>query len=274
MTSVLALQTRVEAQGGGGGNATVPGGTNPSDPQDFVDAAVFLGEGDYSIRIGEGFPFSAVSLTNLDRVVFLPTTVAGPRTYNFEFATGGMWMCPDLASLAGTLKLTGGGVVTPVFPSLTTPFTGHLDLSNNDIVTPGLGAGWTAFAGTLLNLSYNSIVTPGFSSLTSLTGYLALNNNSIITPGFSGLTSLSGALDLSNNPIVAPGFAALTTLSGTLNLSGTAITQGAVDTFISNLAASITTGGGFLDLTSLTGGADVSISPDIAALEALITVTY
>jgi hypothetical protein len=59
-----------------------------------------------------------------------------------------------------------------------------------------------------------------------------------------------------------------------LYLNTNPIDQAGVDALITALASNITTGGGYLDLTNLTGGADVASSPDLAALESLITVAY
>jgi hypothetical protein len=223
------------------GNATVPSGTNPADPQEFVDAAVFLTEGDYNLWVGADYALGNVSITNLQRLVFMPTGVGAGLTYTFSFGAGGKGKFPDITNIEGTLNINVG-ITEAEFPSLSgidgelylgstnlaalsmpallLPFTGLMSLVTADITALPFGSAWTTFSG-VLNLQNSLVAALPFANLEELSGIINASNCPITDPGFSDLGTITGTLNLANcGDATSFGLPALEVCSGVLNLSG------------------------------------------------------
>lgn len=262
----------------GTGNATVPGGTVPPDPQTFVDQAVLVSSGSVGLVLNENADSGTnvnFSNTRLDKLLCNVQTLT---VSNFIFTLCGLLTdakFPLLQSIGATKQLvlsqtgiseldvpllesidlnaflaaTGCNLLTTfTAPSLAT-IAGTVDLQNCATLASFSAPSLSALTGKVLaqNCSLSVLELP---SLLTFTGELHINNNSVSAFGFgASWTSFAGKLSANGNPITGLPFANLVTLSGTINANGCAI----IDP-------------GFASLTTITGILNLGGNPDAASL--------
>jgi hypothetical protein len=247
-----AFQSLFGAPGGtggspGSGNATVPGGTSPSDPQEFVDAAVVAARGGVGVWIGTdpASPIGSYNSLPVKRLVYAPATKANGVNLLFNSCGLEEVLFPSLASITGGLfSLNTNSFTELLLPVLTTigagreinawsnsllerveaPLLSTVDGNINihtcpaltEVSFPSLGD----FAGRISIYGNNISSLSLASGLTAFGGILEVHGNPIANLPFENLITLSGTLKCGNTTLTDPNFANLTTITGELNLSG------------------------------------------------------
>lgn len=158
------------------------------------------------------------------------------------------------------------------YPHMTS-LTGNLDFGTNN-GNPTLDFGvLTSLSG---RISFNASTISNFSlpALTAITnpsGILDFGNcASLTTFGIDALQVLGGQIQLTNCiSLTFIQLPSLTTFQGTLNLSGCNFDTTSMDSLCASLAATVTTGGGTLDLTVQLSGNQPSDGGPVEALRAL-----
>jgi hypothetical protein len=236
----------------GSGNATVPNGTSPSDPQEFVDAAVAVA-GDLGVWFGANSAPRHLNNEGITRMVFTPSTLSNRITLDDNTIVSAIFpnlvtipssvntvlsinSSPSLETLSMPLLETCGapirfrgttGLTSVAFPSLVEiSVNGIFDFLNSGLETISLPSG-VIISGTL-DLTGTQVSVLGFGGdWLGFEGKLYCGGTQLATLPFENLVTLQGEMYFDSCLLITnPNFAALESITGILSLAGCANATG------------------------------------------------